>query len=133
MKIGTILLRPWLTALLTALVISPPAQGSLNGFTLTGDPTSANGATWTYTETVNGVAYDLSGLLFKPPGAGPFPAVIISHGFGGNARGYASNIAREMRNWGLVGIATNYTHAAGVPLGAPGTATELGASNANLL
>jgi uncharacterized protein (TIGR03437 family) len=133
MELRTILLGRWLNALLTALVISLPAQGSLNGFTLTGDPTSANGAAWTYTQTVNGVAYDLSGLLFKPSGAGPFPAVIISHGFGGNARGYASNIAREMRNWGLVGIATNYTHAAGVPLGAPGTGAEIGASNANLL
>jgi len=113
--------------------LSPYAQGGLKGFTLTGDPASANGAAWTYTDTVNGVAYDLAGVLFKPSGAGPFPAVIVSHGFGGNARGYASNIAREMRNWGLVVIATNYTHAAGVPLGAPGTVTELGASNANLL
>ncbi|HKQ78853.1 MAG TPA: prolyl oligopeptidase family serine peptidase [Blastocatellia bacterium] len=133
MELRTILLMRWLNALLIALVISLPAHGGLNGFTLTGDPTSANGASWTYTATVDGVAYDLSGLLFKPSGEGPFPAVIISHGFGGNARGYASNIAREMRNWGLVGIATNYTHAAGVPLGAPGTVAELGASDANLL
>src|SRR5262249_32921372 len=112
---------------------SAPVQAPLNGFTLSGDPTSANGATWTYQDTVDGVVYNLAGVLFKPAGAGPFPAVILSHGFGGNARGYSAMIAREMRNWGLVCIATNYTHAGGVPLGSPGTALELGASNANVM
>jgi dienelactone hydrolase len=37
-----------------------------------------------------------------------------------------------MVTWGLVCIATNYTHAAGVPLGAPGTANDPGASQANV-
>src|SRR5262245_46124009 len=37
-----------------------------------------------------------------------------------------------MRRWGLVGIATNYTHSAGVPIGAPGTADDPGASDANV-
>ena len=42
-------------------------------------------------------------------------------------------LAIEMRRWGLVGIATNYTHAAGVPIGAPGTANDPGASDVNVL
>jgi dienelactone hydrolase len=38
-----------------------------------------------------------------------------------------------MVRWGLVCIATNYTHAGGVPLGAPGSAGEAGASQSNIL
>jgi dienelactone hydrolase len=100
---------------------------------VTGDPASAAGATWTYRATSGGVPYDLQGILRKPAGPGPFPAVIVSHGAGGNAASYASAVAREMVRWGLVVIATNYTHAGGVPLGAPGTAAEPGASRANVL
>lgn len=100
---------------------------------ITGDPVSAAGATWSYRDTVNGVVYDLEGVLRRPAGAGPFPAVIISHGFGGNARGYSNNVGAQMVQWGLVTIATNYTHAAGAPLGAPGASTDRGASAANIL
>ena len=101
--------------------------------TIQGDPESAAGATWTYRGTLDGVAIDLQGILFKPSGAGPLPAVIISHGAGGNANGYSRGIATEMVRWGLVCIATNYTHAGGVAIGAPGTASEPGASAANVL
>jgi dienelactone hydrolase len=115
-----------------------PSVG-MPGFVLTGDPTAANGANWTYAATVGGVAYDLQGRLYKPssPPAGGhalYPAVVISHGFGGSATGYSSNVARTMVGWGLVCIMTNLTHAgAGVPVGAPGTASERGASAANVL
>ena len=37
-----------------------------------------------------------------------------------------------MVNWGLVCIATNYTHSSGVPIGAPGTSSDQGASAANV-
>jgi dienelactone hydrolase len=37
-----------------------------------------------------------------------------------------------MVGWGAVVIATNYTHAGGVPIGLPGTADERGASAANV-
>jgi dienelactone hydrolase len=37
-----------------------------------------------------------------------------------------------MREWGLVCIATNYTHARGVPIGTPGNLIEQGASVANV-
>jgi dienelactone hydrolase len=47
--------------------------------------------------------------------------------------GYSRALAMTMRGWGLVGIATNYTHAGGVPIGSPGTINEPGASQANAL
>lgn len=111
---------------------TPVAPGP-GGLTLTGDPTAAAGASWTYRDVVAGVTYDMTGTLRKPAGAGPFPAVIISHGLGGNARGYAGNVGGEMWRWGLVVIATNYTHASGADLGTPGLATERGASEPNVL
>jgi dienelactone hydrolase len=109
-----------------------PDAGSLAGFSLSGDPTSNGGAIWTYQARVGGIAFDLQGVLLKPQGNGPFPAVIISHGAGSSAAGYSLTIAREMVKWGLVCIATNYTHAGGVPVGSPGTASEPGASPANV-
>ena len=79
------------------------------------------------------MTFDLQGILLKPAGSGPFGAVVLSHGAGGNASAYSRNIAMEMRRWGLVCIATNYTHAGNVPIGAPGTANDPGASDANVL
>jgi dienelactone hydrolase len=99
---------------------------------IAGDPTATNGATWTYRDTVDGVAYDLAGILLKPAGAGPFPAIVVSHGYGGSADNYSRNVGTTFRSWGAVVIATNYTHASGVPLGAPGSASDLGASDANV-
>jgi dienelactone hydrolase len=111
---------------------TPPGVTPLAGFALTGDPTSTNGATWTYRAQSGGVDFDLQGILLKPSGAGPFPAVIVSHGAGGSASGYARAVARVMVGWGLVCIATNYTHAGGVAIGSPGTASDLGASTPNV-
>jgi dienelactone hydrolase len=99
---------------------------------IVGDPEATNGATWTYRDTVAGVAYDMAGILLKPAGAGPFPGIVVSHGYGGNAGNYSRNVGTTLRSWGLVVIATNYTHASGVPLGSPGTTAELGASAANV-
>ena len=99
---------------------------------VTGDPEATNGATWTYRDTVAGVVYDMAGILLEPAGAGPFPAVVVSHGYGGSAGNYSRNVGTTLRSWGLVVIATNYTHAAGAPLGSPGTTADLGASAANV-
>jgi dienelactone hydrolase len=112
---------------------SAPRITSDTGFVVSGNPESAAGATWTYRGTVDAVTYDLSGVLLKPPGAGPFPAVVLSHGSEGSAGFFASLIGPTMVQWGLVCIAVNYTHAAGVPIGAPGGASEPGASTANVL
>src|SRR5687768_3620376 len=85
-------------------------------FVLTGNPESATGAKWTYKET-GATIYDLQGILYKPAGSGPFPAVIINHGTGGNVNGYSANVAKEVVKWGYVCIATNYTHASNVACG----------------
>jgi dienelactone hydrolase len=102
-------------------------------FAIVGDPESAIGATWTFRDRVDGVTYDLAGVLLKPRGPGPFPAVVLSHGSDGSAAFFASLIAPTMVRWGLVCIATNYTHSSGVPIGSPGGPRELGASHANVL
>jgi dienelactone hydrolase len=103
------------------------------GFVVTGNAESVGGATWTFKDTVAGVDYDLTGVLFKPTGVGPFPAVVLSHGSDGSAAFLASLVAPTMVQWGLVCIGVNYTHAVGVPLGSPGTSSEVGASAANVL
>jgi dienelactone hydrolase len=112
---------------------APSSPSTISGFNLQGDPESSQGATWTSRGSLQGVTFDLQGILLKPSGAGPFGAVVLSHGAGGNAAAYSRNIAIEMRRWGLVCIATNYTHAGNVPIGTPGTANEPGASDANVL
>jgi dienelactone hydrolase len=88
-------------ALCLAASMPMPAQ-SLPGFTLTGE-------SWSYDPADGGPV--ISGILSKPPGAGPFPAVLISHGKGGTAAGFALPKARVMTNWSLVCIGPNYTHA----------------------
>ena len=129
--------------MLSAAIVSSVACGGsapstsvgpdTTSFVVVGNPESATGATWTFRATVDGTTYDLAGVLLKPPGPGPFPAVVLSHGSEGSAAFFASLIAPTMVQWGLVCIATNYTHAAGVPIGAPGDASQPGASQANVL
>lgn len=122
-------------ALLLCVVVTSCSGGSPPVFALRGDPESAQGATWTYRGTLGGVTFDLQGILLKPRGAGRFPAVVISHGSGDSAVAYSRGVGVEMVQWGLVCIATNYTHARGVDLGAPGSAnfTDTGASEPNIL
>jgi dienelactone hydrolase len=105
-----------LTAALVALAAAPTsAQERMRvdcaAFVVNGDPLSASGATWTYHSTDLGTAYSLEGVLFAPPGSGPFPAVVISHGKGGTPYHYAAQVGRVMVGWGLVVIGTMYTHA----------------------
>jgi dienelactone hydrolase len=110
----------------------PPAVApSGPPLSIAGDPESASGATWTLRGILDGTPVDLRGILLKPRGRGPFPAVVLSHGAGGNAQSYGRAIGGVMRSWGLVGIAVDYTHARGAPLGAPGTRLQQGASQAN--
>lgn len=111
-----------------------PMIDPLAGFQLIGNPESSTGATWIYKATTDGVAFDLRGILQKPPGQGKFPAVILSHGGNQNALAMLP-AAKEMVTWGLVCIATNYTHATdtGAPIGSPGTDGERGATQSNIL
>ncbi|RBP35180.1 acetyl esterase/lipase [Roseimicrobium gellanilyticum] len=53
----------------------------------------------------------LSGILIKPAGKGPFPAILINHGLGSNAEQFGRMKAKEFVQWGMVCIATDLTHA----------------------
>ncbi len=72
------------------------------------------GTKWTYTDG----QLSMEGVLIKPDGDGPFPAILISHGMGGNAAGFGAMKASEFVKWGFVCIAPNYTHAG--PIGGRG-------------
>lgn len=61
---------------------------------------------WAYKQ----VNREFDGILLRPEGRGPFPAVLISHGLGGGAESFGLQKAREMVRWGYVCIAPNYTH-----------------------
>lgn len=108
--------------------LSAPGDPALS---IAGDPESASGATWTLVGTLDGTPVDLQGILLKPRGPGPFPAVVLSHGAGGDAQSYGRVLGSVMRTWGLVGIAVDYTHARGSSNGALGTLLQQGASPAN--
>jgi dienelactone hydrolase len=114
--------------------VSASSGSSRDGptLTITGNPESSAGATWTLTGTLEGTRVDLQGILMKPRGRGPFPAVVLSHGAGSNAQSYGRALGTVMRKWGLVCIATNYTHALGAPIGEPGLLIEQGASPGNV-
>jgi len=147
-----VLRTPLLALLVCALtgchrLVSPvsvpalPSAPNAPALTITGDPESADGATWTLIGTLDGTRVDLKGILLKPRrrvffffhprDRGPFPAVVLSHGAGGSAPAYGRALGAVMRKWGLICIATNYTHARGVPIGTPGNMLEQGASKAN--
>ncbi len=113
----------------TSVPASAPGDPALS---IAGDPESASGATWTLVGTLEGKAVDLQGILLKPRGRGPFPAVVLSHGAGGNAESYGRALGSVMRTWGLVCIAVNYTHARGAPGGGSGTLLEQGGSPENV-
>src|SRR5262245_31539285 len=89
------------TFILLPLCLAQGAAEPLAGFKLDGER-------WTYESG----GLSLRGILLKPEGKGPFPAVLISHGLGGNATAFGMAKAREMVTWGLVCMACDYTHAA---------------------
>src|SRR4029079_2893301 len=107
---------------------SPPGTT----LTIAGDPESAAGATWRLIGKLDGRSIDLEGVLLKPRGRGPFPAVVLSHPAGGSAQSYGRALGAVMREWGLVCIATNYTHARATATQIPGTLLEQGASQTNV-
>jgi len=69
----------------------------------------------------------MQGILVKPEGKGPFPAMLISHGLGGNARQFALPKARDFAKLGFVCIATDYTHSQ-----ANGDRSTFGSSDENV-
>lgn len=73
---------------------------TLSGLTITGNAFTYNAP--------DGV---VSGIFLKPAGAGPFPALLLSHGKGGNANSFSLSHAQNLVRWGFVCIGPNYTHA----------------------
>jgi dienelactone hydrolase len=67
------------------------------------------GTNFTYSDSER----TFSGIMLKPAGGGPFPAIIISHGAGGTASGYSLAKARDFSPWGAVCIGPTLTHSAG--------------------
>ena len=53
----------------------------------------------------NGVS--IEGVLYTPNGEGPFPTVILTHGFTGNYTYITGNIAKELANAGFAAYAFN--------------------------
>lgn len=84
--------------------------------TLAAQTMKLDGERWTYMDG----DFTMNGILLKPEGKGPFPAVLISHGLGGNAQSFGMNKAREIVKWGYVCIAPDYTHTAGARGTRPG-------------
>ncbi|MFM7604040.1 MAG: alpha/beta hydrolase family protein [Prosthecobacter sp.] len=85
-----------------------------------------DGQRWTYRDG----PFEMGGILLKPEGKGPFPAVLISHGLGGSATSFGLNKAREMVSWGMICIAPDYTHNAQAAQN--GNRQSFGASEENL-
>ncbi|HYF36092.1 MAG TPA: prolyl oligopeptidase family serine peptidase [Prosthecobacter sp.] len=52
----------------------------------------------------------ITGILVRPAGKGPFPAILINHGMGSNAEQFGMMKAREFVKWGFVCIATDLAH-----------------------
>lgn len=71
----------------------------------------------------------LSGILIKPEGRGPFPAILINHGMGSNAEQFGRMKAREFAKWGMACIATDLTHSRA---GAETDRSLFGASSENI-
>ena len=52
----------------------------------------------------------IKGILLKPAGKGPFPAVVVNHGGGGSARAFGLPNGIILAKAGYVAIACDYTH-----------------------
>ncbi len=80
------------------------------------------------------VSNSVRGILVRPAGDGPFPAVVVSHGLGGSAATFGLNKAREFARWGMIVIAPDYTHARAEsgPGGPSDDRSTFGASAENL-
>jgi dienelactone hydrolase len=104
----------WLLLAFACAVAAHAANGS-NSTNVTGE-FQLKGERWTYREG----EFVMSGILLKPEGKGPFPAVLISHGLGGTAESFGLTKAREMVKWGFICIAPSYTHSAGARGTRPG-------------
>ncbi|MCK6487978.1 MAG: alpha/beta hydrolase [Planctomycetes bacterium] len=66
----------------------------------------------------------IGGFIALPPGRGPFPALLVSHGKGGAAAGFGRQVATHALGWGMAVMACDYTHAGNGSPGGDGASTE---------
>ncbi|HVJ80800.1 MAG TPA: alpha/beta hydrolase [Planctomycetia bacterium] len=92
----------------TLILSAPTLAAAPKGFTFEGDR-------FTFKDG------DLSfaGILLKPAGKGPFPALLISHGMGGNGERFGRPKAKDFVARGYICLAPDYAHA-GEPGGGKG-------------
>jgi dienelactone hydrolase len=76
--------------------------------------------------TVKDGTLSFGGLLVKPSGKGPFPAILISHGLGGNGEQIGRVKSREFVKAGYICISPDYAHVRG------GDRKDFGASPENI-
>lgn len=67
------------------------------------------------------------GVIIRPEGKGPFPAILISHGMGSTGERFGRPKAVQFVKWGFVCIAPDYAHVDG-----KGDRKDFGASEENL-
>jgi len=104
------------SAAAAATAAQPPTTASARNPATTSGDFQLNGEQWTYREG----EFVMHGILLKPEGKGPFPAILISHGLGGSAESFGLTKGREMVKWGFVCIAPSYTHSADAKGNRPG-------------
>ena len=80
------------------------AVAILTAMLLTGGPAAAldSGATMVELESPLAHAQPLQGLLRRPEGAGPFPAVVLLHSCNGNWQRLDERWGRLIASWGYV-------------------------------
>jgi len=66
---------------------------------------------------ISGNQKEYSAALMLPEGTGPFPAVVISHGAGGAAKGYYEHWGKSMVKWGFAAIVLDHYRPRGYPPG----------------
>jgi dienelactone hydrolase len=94
------LFRLWGAAVLVGLLPALAARaGELPGLRIAGE-------TFTFADGT----LSFRGMLVRPHGNGPFPAVLISHGMGSTGERFGRAKARVFAEWGFVCIAPDYAH-----------------------
>ena len=89
-----------------------PGKSRPAALTLAKDPRgSTDHESFRFTYQPGSTADAIHGILLKPQGEGPFPAVIVNHGRGGNAEGFGRQYGSLFVAKRYVVIAAELTHA----------------------
>lgn len=96
------------------------------------EDTSA-GMVWRYVDSASPIPYEVNGLILKPHGVGPFPAIVLSHGVE-NSLQYGLKVGPKLVSWGYAVIVPRLTHAEDSECGEKQECTreEWGASDENV-